>query len=211
MAGTGALKRLKDKVAGSLRRRRAGTRPAPSGVGPAASPCLVRAGARRRRRPRRGRVDLGALRGRPDAGQGPARSWCSAGTGRCSRPCQLSSKDHADRRDAHEWVEVGTRRVGLQRAGQLRRRLPAAAGRAPRRAPRGRSARRAGLPPGPGACRRAARLAQLRARRRSTCPGSVPYGVRHGMAPRGRSRTAHQVAPRVQRGVRAPAGDAAGA
>jgi hypothetical protein len=104
MAGTGALKRLKNKVAGSLRRS---TPAAPSASGGTGGLAISYAPERD------GDADPGEVVWtwvpyEDDPAQGKDRPVLVLGwDGLLLAAVPLSSKDHADRRDAREWVEVG--------------------------------------------------------------------------------------------------------
>ncbi|WP_421118293.1 type II toxin-antitoxin system PemK/MazF family toxin [Aquihabitans daechungensis] len=97
MAGTGPLRRLKDKVTSSLSRDRSGT----GGITVSYAP------------ERDGDADPGEVVWtwvpfEDDPTQGKDRPVLVLGwDGPRLAAVQLSSKDHRDRRDAHEWVEVG--------------------------------------------------------------------------------------------------------
>ena len=102
MAGTGPLRRLKDRVAASLSSRSAGgDRRSTGGVDVAYAP------------DRDGDADPGEVVWtwvpfEDDPSQGKDRPVLVIGwdAGRLAA-IPLSSKDHSQRRDAHEWVEVG--------------------------------------------------------------------------------------------------------
>lgn len=105
MAGTGPLRRLKDKVTSSLQRK-----PAPVGDedhrgtgGIAVSYAPERDGDADP-----GEVVWTWVPFEDDPSQGKDRPVLVLGwDGPRLAAVQLSSKDHAQRRDAHEWVEVG--------------------------------------------------------------------------------------------------------
>lgn len=100
MAGTGALRRLKDKVSSSLSRN---PRPAPSTDGIAISYAPRRDGSADP-----GEVVWTWVAFEDDPSQGKDRPVLVLGRdGPLLAAVQLSSKDHDQRRDAHEWVEVG--------------------------------------------------------------------------------------------------------
>ncbi len=111
MAGTGALRRFKDKVAGSLRKggsaSKRKTAPPPDEHHPTGGIDVAYA-------PRRnGTADPGEVvwtwvAFEDDPTQGKDRPVLVLGwAGQLLAAVQLSSKDHSDRRDAGEWVEVG--------------------------------------------------------------------------------------------------------
>jgi hypothetical protein len=111
MAGTGALSRLKDKVAGSLRRTKpTGSRSAPQPSGHDADGGIVVSYAPERD----GDADPGEVVWtwvpyEDDPTQGKDRPVLVLGhDGRLLAAVPLSSKDHGSRGDAHEWVPVGT-------------------------------------------------------------------------------------------------------
>jgi hypothetical protein len=97
MAGIGPLRRLKDKVTSSLSRDRSAT----GGIAVSCAP------------KRDGKADPGEVVWtwvpfEDDPSQGKDRPVLVLGrVGRKLAAVQLSSKDHSDRRDAGEWVEVG--------------------------------------------------------------------------------------------------------
>ncbi len=97
MAGNGPLRRLKDKVASSLSRNRSDT----GGINVSYAP------------ERDGEADPGEVVWtwvpfEDDPSQGKDRPVLVLGwDGPKLAAVQLSSKDHRDRSDAHEWVEVG--------------------------------------------------------------------------------------------------------
>jgi hypothetical protein len=114
MAGLGALTRLKDKVRGSLRTRRAeptsGRSEAPSGISVGYAPAHD------------GDADPGEVvwtwvAYEDDPSQGKDRPVLVIGwDGPQLAIVPLSSKDHSTRRDAGEWVPVGT--GGWDRSGR---------------------------------------------------------------------------------------------
>ena len=119
----------------------------------------VHAGARRRRRPGRGRVDLGALRGRSHPGQGPARAGARLDGAPCWLPCSCRARTTpSGATPASGWRSAGaagTRgRVSYADASRLLRVEPG-------RAPRGRERSTRRPSPGPRTGGRAARLAEL--------------------------------------------------
>ncbi|WP_426570939.1 type II toxin-antitoxin system PemK/MazF family toxin [Aquihabitans sp. McL0605] len=130
MPGTGALKRFKDKVAGSIRR---------GGSGAPATDTSATGGIEVSYRPvRNGAADPGEVVWtwvpfEDDPSQGKDRPVLVLGwDGPLLAAVQLSSKDHSARRDAHEWIEVGRgawdpeRRVSYCDASRLLRVEPTA-------------------------------------------------------------------------------------
>src|SRR5687768_3909986 len=130
MAGTGPLRRLKDKVASSLSRRSA-VAPAPavdlSGTGGIA----VSYAPERDGDADPGEVVWAWVPYEDDPAQGKDRPVLVLGwDGPQLAAVPLSSKDHGARPDAHEWVEVGRggwdpqNRVSYADAGRLLRLAP---------------------------------------------------------------------------------------
>lgn len=125
MARTGALRRLKDKVASSLSRRR--TTIGVTGSGDTGG-IAVSYAPRRNGRADPGEVAWTWVAYEDDPSQGKDRPVLVLGwDGPMLVAVPLSSKDHADRRDAHEWVDVGRggwdpqRRVSYADASRLLR------------------------------------------------------------------------------------------
>lgn len=104
MAGTGALRRLKDKVSSSLTRKQP-SRPVPD---PEAAGLVVSYAPERDGDADPGEVVWTWVAYEDDPAQGKDRPVLVIGwDGPLLAAVQLSSKDHRDRPDAHEWVEVG--------------------------------------------------------------------------------------------------------
>lgn len=139
-------------------------RPAAPGVRPA---------PRRRRRPGRGRVDLGALRGGPAHRQGPAAAGDRTRRRRRRHPRGPHALQPRPRRRPR-LVPARGRGVGRRPPAQLGPAGPAARGAGRRRAPRGRGRAGRGVPGRRGA--RRAHAAPPRARRcgpAAAAPGSA--------------------------------------
>lgn len=108
MAGTGRLGRLKDKVASSLSRRLEDDPPAGTGDHAGTGGIAVSYAPERDGDADPGEVVWTWVPFEDDPSQGKDRPVLVLGwDGPLLAAVQLSSKDHAQRRDAHEWVEVG--------------------------------------------------------------------------------------------------------
>ena len=108
MGTKGSIGRLREKVRTSLRRGGRATGAPPSEAAPNRDGVVVTYAPRRDGRPDPGEVVWAWVPFEDDPTQGKDRPVLILGhAGRQLAGVQLSSKDHSDRTDAHEWVPVG--------------------------------------------------------------------------------------------------------